>query len=81
MEQKRLIELLAYAKVCFEKCTSPFETTHLDKKEVNADECRDLSFKIAELIEDEVNLLLSYDEEKAKAILEQAEKEFEETQT
>jgi len=80
MEKKRLIELLAYAKVCFEKCTSPFEVTHLDKKEVNADECRDLSFKIAELIEDEVNLL-SYDEEEAKAILEQAEKEFEETQT
>lgn len=78
METKRLIELLAYAKVCFDKCTNPFETMHLVKKKVTADECRDLSIRIAAIIEDELDTLMGH---RLGAILEQAEKEFGETQT
>jgi len=80
MKQERLIELLAYAKVCFDHCTNPFETTHLVKKDVRNYECRDLSHKIADIIEQELYTLFTghYD---IKAILQQAEKEFAETQT
>jgi hypothetical protein len=80
MEPKRLIELLAYAKVCFDNCTSPFETTHLVKKDVRSYECRDLSREIADIIEKELYTLSTghYD---IKAILQQAEKDFAETQT
>ena len=83
MKTKRLVELLAYAKVCFDKCTNPFELMHLSKKEVTADECRDLSFYIADIIEQELDILsmglkaaLNTDN-----ILAQAEKDFAETQT
>jgi hypothetical protein len=80
MKQKRLIELLAYAKVCFDHCTNPFETTHLVKKDVRSYECRDLSHEIADIIEKELYIWFTghYD---IKSILQQAEKEFAETQT
>lgn len=78
METKRLIELLAYAKVCFDKCTNPFETAHLVKKNVSADECRDLSVKIADIIEGELDTLMGH---RLEAVLDQAEKEFAETQS
>jgi hypothetical protein len=80
MKQERLIELLAYAKVCFDHCTNPFETTHLVKKDVRSYECRDLSHEIADIIEKELYIWFTghYD---IKAILQQAEKEFAETQT
>jgi len=78
MEKKRQLELLAYAKVCFDHCTNPFELMHLVKKCVTADECRDLSSAIADCIE---NYL--YEEawsEEREAALKQAEKDFAETQ-
>ena len=56
---------------------------HLQKKNVNSDECRDLSFYIADIIEQELDILsiglkaaLNTDN-----ILAQAEKDFAETQT
>lgn len=83
MEKNRLVDLLAYAKVCFDKCTSPFESTHLIKKNVAADECRELSFKIADIIEEglyELALTFFGEDCDIEAILSQAEKEFDETQ-
>lgn len=79
MDVKRLVELLAYAKVCFDKCTTPFATMHLVKKSVTADECRDLSVKIAEIIEEELYTI--FVGHGIKAALAQAEREFAETQT
>lgn len=78
-----MIELLAYAKVCFDKCTNPFETMHLIKKNVTADECRDLSFKIADIIEEELHTLSAVSGEKydIRVMLELADKEFAETQS
>jgi len=70
MNKERLIELVAYAKVCFEHCTNPFETLHLLKKKVIAGECIDLSHFIAESLDDYVT----------DTAVEQAEKEFQETQ-
>jgi len=87
MEDKRLHELLAYAKVCFDKCTSPFETMHLVKKNVTADECRELSQTIADIIEDELDYktcvtgLRTATGPLSKELIAQAEKEFAETQT
>ena len=52
MNKDRFIELLAYAKECFANSTNPFETRHLVKKGVTADECRDLSNEIATIIDD-----------------------------
>jgi len=77
MEHKRKIELLAYAKVCFERCTSPFAHVHLSKKNVDAGECRDLGHIIADLIDVE---LVNEGVLEAKELTEQAEIEFEETQ-
>jgi hypothetical protein len=77
MDHKRKCELLAYAKVCFERCTSPFEHVHLLKKNVTSDECRDLSHMIAETIGDELDFEGTLE---SKEYIEQAEKEFEETQ-
>lgn len=77
IKRKRNLELLAYAKVCFEKCTSPFAHMHLLKMNVLADECIDLSHKIAGLIGDELDMEGT---KKAEELLEQAEKMFQETQ-
>lgn len=84
MNGKRLLELLAYAKVCFDKCTNPFETMHLSKKQVTADECRDLSAEIASIIEDAMSDMFDpwvVGSKEVKSALENAEKEFAETQT
>ncbi len=54
-ELKRMAELLAYASVCFEHCTNPFDRVHLLKMHVTADECGALSEAIAELIADNVD--------------------------
>lgn len=78
MDEKRELELLAYAKVCFEKCTNPFASIHLIKKKVTADECRDLSHIIAEIIDD-----VLMDKEgvlQAQVTVEKANEEFMETQ-
>lgn len=82
METKRLLELLAYAKVCFEKGRSPFDRVHLAKLNVTAEECRNLSAEIADIIGDKV-IDLSIDSKKynASVLLEEAEKRFIETQT
>jgi len=77
MSHKRKLELLAYAKVCFDKCTSPFALVHLQKNNVSSDECIDLSLYIADL------LYLELDQQgvlEAKELLEEAEKKFMETQ-
>ena len=79
MDHSRECELLAYAKVCFERCTSPFETIHLIKKEVIADECVELSEKIAEILY-EYLIEEYYWSMKAEGTLENAEKDFQETQ-
>ena len=79
MKTERLVELLAYAKVCFDKCTNPFETTHLIKKNVTADECRDLSFAIAEAIEEKIEWEVVPD--KVVKIIKKAMQDFAETQT
>jgi hypothetical protein len=80
MDRERLLELLAYAKVCFDKCTNPFETIHLIKKKVTADECRDLSFKIAEIIREHLDLFIVSSTSVLEQAIEKAEKEFAETQ-
>jgi len=76
MKQERLIELLAFAKVCFEHCTSPFAHKYLIFKNVTADECKELSAQIAIAIE---NDLWSRNAWTDKA-LKKAEKEFEEAE-
>lgn len=82
VKPERLLELLAYAKVCFEKCTNPFETIHLVKMKVTADECRDLSAEIADMIEDKViELAIASKKYSAGVLLEEAEKRFAETQS
>lgn len=82
MKPERLLELLAYAKVCFEKCTNPFETVHLAKLKVTVDECKDLSAEIGSIIEDEVLSLVTCSKRfNASVFLEQAEKRFAETQS
>lgn len=78
MNEERKLELLAYAKVCFEHCTNPFAATHLIKKKVMADECRDLSRLIAEIISDDVAGNLGVLEE--SVLMKEAEKAFMETQ-
>jgi len=80
MDRERLLELLAYAKVCFDKCTNPFETIHLIKKKVTADECRDLSCYIAGIIEDYLDLHVVPSTSVLEQAMEKAEKEFAETQ-
>jgi len=70
MNEERKKELLAYAAVCFNHATSPFETMHLVKKNVTLDECGDLSFEISCLLSEEVS----------RESMEKAEKEFQETQ-
>jgi hypothetical protein len=80
VKPERLLELLAYAKVCFEKCTNPFETAHLAKMNVTADECRDLSAEIASIIEDAVVDFAVGECLNASVAFELAEKRFAETQ-
>jgi hypothetical protein len=78
MDSMRLLELLSYAKVCFDKCTNPFDLTHLIKKRVKSDECIDLSHQIASIIEEWIYDMYSegYQENAEK----QAEEDFKETQ-
>ena len=76
MNHERLTELLAFAKVCFDKCTSPFAHKYLIFKNVTADECKELSATLAEAIE---NQLWSRDAWSDKA-LKKAEEEFEEAE-
>jgi len=82
----RKLELLAYAKVCFDHCTDPFATIHLAKKRVTADECRELSHIIADILEDELGFqacacaLRTGKGPLGKELIAQAEKDFEETQ-
>lgn len=78
MDKKRRLELLAYAKVCFDKCTSPFETVHLVKKKVNSDECRDLSSEIGDSIENYIEEYFTNND--VIVAIKIAEKEFAETQ-
>jgi uracil phosphoribosyltransferase len=80
MEPKRLAELLTYAKVCFDSCTSPFELTHLIKKQVKSDECIDLSHQIGEIIAEWLYDQLFIRDAEVDKLIEQAKKEFEETQ-
>jgi hypothetical protein len=76
MNYDRCSELLAYAQVCFENCTSPFATVHLIKKKITADECKDLSYLIREIIADYTEYYPNI-----KVIMEKAKREFMETQT
>ena len=88
MRKERMIELLAYASVCFAHATSPFETIHLVKKEVTLGECIDLTHMIADILDDNVidlcgtdpNTSFSTDIAKFKNLMAQSEKEFLETQ-
>jgi len=86
MEMKRSLELLAYAAVCFKHCTNPFENMHLVKKKVTADECIDLSNMIADILEDDIDLVACTEALRAgkgllgKEWIAQAEKDFAETQ-
>lgn len=78
MDKKRLLELLSYAEVCFERCTNPFARIHLLKEDISADECRDLSNQIASIINEWINYLYSPEEQKgAKS---KAEEDFLDTQ-
>lgn len=77
MAWERRCKLLAYVKVCFENNTNPFASVHLIKKNVNADECRELSQIIADLIDAD---LITEGVLEAQELVEQAEIEFEETQ-
>jgi len=79
MERKRRFELLAYASECFEHCTSPFLLVHLQKKNVLADECKELSLLVGSICDMEV-VLATDDVEWYKEILEKARKDFKETQ-
>lgn len=84
MDENRKLELLAYAKTCFENGTNPFDRIHLQKKKVSADECRDLSHLLAEILDDFMYYLA--DKSKTKIYTDvataklQAEKHFKETQ-
>ena len=88
MRKERMLELLAYASICFAHATSPFETIHLAKKEVTLDECIDLSCMIANILDDNVmdlcgtdpNTSFKMDIIKFKNLMAQSEKEFLETQ-
>lgn len=70
MDKLRYRKLLAYASVCFEHMTCPFETMHLQKMNVTLDECGDLS----DIIADELAGMV-YEQD-----LVEAEKLFQETQ-
>lgn len=48
---ERMKELLKNAARCFRENYSPFSHSELTKMNVTADECKDLSVKIADIIE------------------------------
>lgn len=75
-KHERLVELLAFAKVCFDNCTSPFAHKYLLLKKVDADECGDLSHVIGEAIEDYLWTRTAWTDKAIK----KAEKEFEEAE-
>jgi len=78
MNNKRHLQLLAYASVCFDRCTNPFETIHLRKNDVTAKECRWLSQQICEIIEEVLEI--SYGTEKMEKARDKAQLKFAETQ-
>ena len=84
---KRQLELLSYASVCFKHNTSPFETTHLSKMKVTANECFWLSEQISRVLNEKIDdlALMGSLRGTVKMLGEQfrakAEKDFEETQT
>ena len=86
MNKNRLAELLAYASVCFRHGTSPFETTHLTKKSVTADECKELSQKISDILDESIdfiavtNALSNHGKLLGRDLRANAEKEYAETQ-
>lgn len=79
--ERRKVELLLYASVCFDHCTNPFDLIHLVKKNVTADECKDLSAQIGSIIREWVELASKLTGLQVDAIAEEQEKEFAETQT
>lgn len=76
MHRVRLVELLANAIICFERCSNPFSHSELLKLDVTADECRDLSREIAEIIENDLCLMIG--RKSAESILEKIRKEKQE---
>lgn len=80
----RLVELLLYSSTCFGHCTNPFDSTHLSKKDVTAEECVALSNLIGSIIDSFTLMdLLKADpkgvENLVRGLLD-AEKQFQETQ-
>lgn len=47
---KRMYHLLRHAEYCFRHCMSPFSHEMLSKENVTANECKDLSVAIADII-------------------------------
>lgn len=62
MNEKRLLELLVNAIVCFERCSSPFSLSQLSKRNITANECRDLSNQIASILEEWISEMYEYKE-------------------
>lgn len=53
---ERMEKLLKNASRCFRQCYSPFAHSELTKMRVTADECKDLSVAIADIIDDYLNI-------------------------
>mgnify|MGYP001145943546 CR=1 FL=1 len=58
MHEQRLVELLANAVVCFERSSNPFSNNELLRLNVTADECIDLSVEIADILQNELYLMI-----------------------
>ena len=52
MVSDRMLELLKHAADCFHRDCSPFSTGELSEMDVTADECRDLSSQIGDIVEE-----------------------------
>jgi hypothetical protein len=82
----RQLELLSYASICFAHSTNPFETVHLQKKNVTLDECFWLSEQISKLLNEKIDYLACTGSLRGtvkmlgKQFRAKAEKDFEETQ-
>lgn len=74
----RKMELLMYAEVCFDHGTNPFELIHLTAMKVTADECKDLSLEISNIIYWDV--MLQIGTKKALALAYRSQAIFEKTQ-
>ena len=64
MDKAREIELLKNASDCFNRCMSPFCEAELIRMGVTSDECGDLSFKLADIVDAHLDLVS--DEEKGE---------------